>query len=139
MAVSGCREVGELFFDYLEDNLDNRIKAKVETHLASCAECRAELERCRLTLALLADAKAEPPGDFTASVMARIAVGGTGVSHRVRPHRMRPHRMRRCLKPAKRPFRFRYGTVAAAVLLVTAVAVAWRVLPALMPAGYVEV
>jgi|GEM_PF-1184499 hypothetical protein len=128
MSLSGCREIEEVLFDYLEENLDNRIKAAVEEHLASCEACRTELERCRSTLAMLASAKVMPPRDFTASVLAKIEAeqdAGT------RSETDKSAKTAKILTP-KRPFRFRYGTVAAALFLVVALAAGWRVLPALM-------
>ncbi len=127
MAVSGCRKIGELLFDYIEGNLDNRIKASVEEHLAQCEACRAEAERCRATLDCLAHAKAEPPSELVSSVMAKIAAERVDTDGRSGKQSYR--------RSVAGGFRFRYGTVAAALVVATALLVGWRVIPAFLNAG----
>jgi hypothetical protein len=124
MSVSGCRDVRDKLFDYLDGNLNNRIATSVEAHLATCDACRRELERCRATLALLSQAKVEPPEDFKDKVMARIAAEGTGPdSDTAKQARvLTPHRI----------FARRFGTFAAAAVLIAVMAVGWRVLPAFL-------
>ena len=48
-----CREAVELITDYLEDALDRRNRARLETHLAACPNCTEYLAQIRRTLDLL--------------------------------------------------------------------------------------
>ncbi len=58
---------------YAVDALDDRERAEFETHLAVCAECRAEVASFRETAALLAEAEAvTPPASLRQSVLAGI-------------------------------------------------------------------
>lgn len=124
MSVSGCRDVRDIFFDYLDGNLENKIATSVEAHLASCDACRRELERYRAALALLSQAKVEPPADFTAKVMERIAAERTGSDSDTAKQAK--------VLTSRRIFTRRFGTFAAAAVLVAVMAIGWRVLPAFM-------
>ncbi len=65
----------ELLFDYAAGSLAEAPALAVATHLAFCAECRAEVERCEaLGGALLeqAGAAAGPEGEALERLMARI-------------------------------------------------------------------
>jgi anti-sigma-K factor RskA len=58
---------------YAVDALDDRERDEFATHLAECAECRAEVASFRETAALLADAEAvTPPASLRESVLAGI-------------------------------------------------------------------
>jgi anti-sigma factor RsiW len=59
---------------HLEGLLAPSAAAEAEAHLGNCADCRALLDSYRaLSEALSGLAPAEPPADFTAGVMGRIA------------------------------------------------------------------
>lgn len=124
MSKTGCRDVRDVLFDYLDGTLDNRIASSVEAHLATCQTCRTELEQCRASLALLASAKVEPPADFTARVMARIAAESSEAGKETESSS-------KVLRP-RRILTRRIGTYVAAAALVAVMAVGWRVLPAFM-------
>jgi anti-sigma factor RsiW len=46
-----CREAVELVTDYLEGALSPRDRARLETHLAGCANCSEYLAQIRATIA----------------------------------------------------------------------------------------
>jgi anti-sigma factor RsiW len=48
-----CRDAREWLSDLLDDALEPDRRVEVEAHLASCAECRVELDRLRATVAAL--------------------------------------------------------------------------------------
>lgn len=123
MSNTGCRYVRDKLFDYLEGNLDNEIASCVKAHLDTCQVCRKELERCRASLAMLASAKVEPPADFTARVMERIAESGDSSKAKDKKAKV--------LFPRKALPQY-FGTLVAAAALVLAVAAGWRILPAFM-------
>jgi len=54
-----CREVVELLTEYLEDALLARERARVEEHLANCADCVAYLEQMRATIGVLGGLREE--------------------------------------------------------------------------------
>jgi anti-sigma-K factor RskA len=59
---------------YAVDALDDDERTEFETHLAECAECRAEVASFRETTALFADTEAEtPPASLRESVLAGIS------------------------------------------------------------------
>jgi anti-sigma factor RsiW len=47
-----CRELVELVTDYLEGGLSRRDRARFETHIAGCVNCRRYLEQFRETIRL---------------------------------------------------------------------------------------
>jgi hypothetical protein len=47
-----CRELVELVTDYLEDNLSRRDRARFESHIDGCVNCRRYLEQFRETIRL---------------------------------------------------------------------------------------
>ncbi len=54
-----------LLSEHVDGRLDPRAEAKLQAHLSSCAECRAELEELQATVALLRSApQTEPPRSF---------------------------------------------------------------------------
>jgi hypothetical protein len=66
----------ELLSDFLERDLGEAERPKLEAHVAGCAACGADLEGLRDTVALLRDLPApEPPPFLATRVMARIAAG----------------------------------------------------------------
>ena len=48
-----CRAAVELMTDYLEAALDDRLRRRFESHLASCPACTAYLDQMRTTIAVL--------------------------------------------------------------------------------------
>jgi len=65
--------VQDLLSSYLDGDLSPQQRDEVEEHLASCAECREELEMLRLTLDALHDLPDLPaPAGFTDAVLSRI-------------------------------------------------------------------
>lgn len=68
-----CSEVQERLSGYLEQSIDEGTAASVESHLSSCAGCRAEARHLADSIQLVsALPSVEPPGNFAQSVMARI-------------------------------------------------------------------
>ena len=66
-----CHDVRELFSALIDDALDAGERGALETHLATCAECRRELQRFRSTVALLhAVEPARAPVGFVDRVLA---------------------------------------------------------------------
>jgi hypothetical protein len=66
-----CHDVRELFSALIDEALDADERRTVEAHLATCAECRRELERFRATVALLhAVEPARAPAGFVDGVLA---------------------------------------------------------------------
>ena len=65
-----------LLYDYLEGALDAATRAKVETHLACCLDCRAAVEERRLIhLASFGFPDLDVPADFARRVMAQLDAG----------------------------------------------------------------
>jgi anti-sigma factor RsiW len=48
-----CIELVELVTDYLEGNLDEEDRARVERHLAGCDACTAYIDQMRVTIAVV--------------------------------------------------------------------------------------
>jgi anti-sigma factor RsiW len=48
-----CRAAVDLMTDYLETALDDRLRRRFESHLASCRACTAYLDQMRTTIAVL--------------------------------------------------------------------------------------
>lgn len=72
MAIT-CAEARELFTPLVDDALEPAERARVEGHLAACAECRGELERFRRTVSLL---HAALPERAPAGFVDRVLVAG---------------------------------------------------------------
>jgi anti-sigma factor RsiW len=69
-----------LLSEYLDGSLMGRPKARLERHLAECAECRGELAELRGTVLLVRQLATpeEEPSDFLATrILARIEAGET--------------------------------------------------------------
>ena len=45
-----CRDVGELTFDYVEQNLTNDIRLAIQYHYMTCSDCCARLEEYRSSI-----------------------------------------------------------------------------------------
>jgi anti-sigma factor RsiW len=54
-----CKEVVELVTDYLEDTMAPRERARFESHIADCPNCRRYLAQMRITLDVLGRIEAE--------------------------------------------------------------------------------
>ena len=54
-----CQEVVELVTDYLEGTMPPRDRARFESHIADCPNCRRYLAQMRTTLDLLGRIEAE--------------------------------------------------------------------------------
>lgn len=68
-----CQDAREWFSDLLDDALAPDRRAEVEAHLASCAECRVELDRLRATIAELRGLDpARAPAGFVDRVVQRV-------------------------------------------------------------------
>jgi len=70
-----CLRYGRLLVPYIECDLDERVRAKVERHVSRCARCAAELEVIRSVSGAIKSAEApamEPAPDLWAKVSARI-------------------------------------------------------------------
>jgi len=51
MSESTCNEIAELLVDYADGELSPADASRVEAHLATCGDCRGELDRLRRSLA----------------------------------------------------------------------------------------
>jgi anti-sigma factor RsiW len=99
-----CHDAREQLSALLDDALTAPERSAVDSHLATCAECRRELERLRGTVALLGRlGPAHAPAGFVDRVMAEAG---------------RPSRLRRLLDALFRPLRAKLPLEAAAVVLV---------------------
>jgi anti-sigma factor RsiW len=80
-----CAEVRELAAELVLGALDGERRGAVVAHLASCADCRAEVEALtRVTDALwLAVPEAEPPAGFETRVLRRTRWSSVGSSRRL--------------------------------------------------------
>lgn len=68
-----CRDAREWLSDLLDDALEPDRRVEVQAHLASCAECRVELDRLRATVAALRGLDpARAPAGFVDRVVQRM-------------------------------------------------------------------
>ncbi len=100
-----CHDAREQLSPLLDDALSAAEREALETHLATCAECRLELERLRGTVALLGRL---PPVHAPAGFVDRVMAEAT-----------RPPWPRRLLDILFQPLRVKLPLEAAAVLLVS--------------------
>jgi hypothetical protein len=99
-----CQDARELLSALLDDALSPAERHALDAHLATCAECRRELDRLRGTVALLGRVPpVHAPAGFVDRVMAEA---------------YRPSWARRVLDALFRPLRVKLPLEAAAVLLV---------------------
>jgi hypothetical protein len=66
---SGCAATRELLPDRAADRLDGPTRARVDQHVATCVECRSELELVDLLLAT----RIVPPAGLDQAVMGALA------------------------------------------------------------------
>jgi len=124
---SKCRAIRPLIAEVVDADADQRVVRLVELHALECDACRAELDRMRCALGMLADLEpVEPSADFEDRVMARVR------AHQLGAWSWSDMTDRIIEALALRPFRTAALTGALAVLA----AVALRVSPAgLLPAS----
>lgn len=68
-----CAVVQERLCEFIDKRLDVETSANVESHLASCANCRSDAEDLTSTVRLLAgEPEFEPPMAFSTRVMAHV-------------------------------------------------------------------
>ena len=68
----------ERFSAYLEDDLPPADRGAVEAHLASCIQCRTNLERFRATIGNLARLKKKAPASFLPDIQGQIHARSRG-------------------------------------------------------------
>jgi anti-sigma factor RsiW len=68
----------ERFSDYLEGELPPEDRSSVEAHLATCIQCRTNLEQFRRTIGSLAKLKEKAPGSFLPDIQAQIHTRSRG-------------------------------------------------------------
>ena len=67
-----CRDARDWLSELLDDALEPDRRAEVEAHLASCTECRVELDRLRATIAAIRGLEtARAPAGFVDRVVQR--------------------------------------------------------------------
>src|SRR5215469_13650689 len=91
--MSGHEQFGEDLVLYALNALEGEDRAKVEQHLASCSECRLELEHLRGDGALLALSTSgpKPPARARARLLETIATESKTATSRVRDAREMGH------------------------------------------------
>jgi anti-sigma factor RsiW len=70
--------VSDQFSAYVENDLPPADKAQVDQHLATCIQCRTDLERFRATIGGLSKLKHKAPGDFLPAIQQQIHVRSRG-------------------------------------------------------------
>lgn len=83
--------LGDTLTALVDGELDHAARERALTHLAGCADCRAEVDAQRQLKARLAALKPElaPPGELTERLLA-LAVPGVDVRAPARPFTARP-------------------------------------------------
>jgi len=122
------RRVWELLPWYVNGTLDGRELEQVETHLAGCPGCQAELRACRRTEEMLSGAGESAPSPHPAQLRRLL--------DRVEEEeRGRPGKLASLLQATPRPLRWTLAAQAAAILLLVG-ALWWNARPAATaPAG----
>jgi len=69
-----CHRAASLLSAYLDQEVDPRLQAELESHLAGCRACRAELAKLKAQWAALAEADQAPalPADLWPRVLADL-------------------------------------------------------------------
>ena len=68
-----CLEVWREISNYIDNEVDPELSARIEYHVKNCQHCSAILDGASNTVRLLADDKAfELPGGFSARLQQRI-------------------------------------------------------------------
>ena len=76
-----CKRVSGLISDYVDGNLAGPVRAELESHLESCAQCSSELNATRKMLASLAGLGGlQSPIDCWSGVQGRVAAIDAGRS-----------------------------------------------------------
>ena len=84
-----CHEFADFLSDYVEDELEHRVRERFESHLEECPDCVAYLETFRETLRLGRESFAgqeAPPADVPPRLVTAI------LAARRRPGRTEPPR-----------------------------------------------
>jgi hypothetical protein len=69
-----CRKVRDLLSEYVDNRLRPGMRAEIDRHLASCADCSAELAFLQKTVSMVQDLpEAELPEDFRSQLHLRLA------------------------------------------------------------------
>jgi hypothetical protein len=58
-----CTEIVEVVTDYLEDQVDDALRAEIEAHLALCVGCHTYLDQMRETIRLMGRVPVESLSD----------------------------------------------------------------------------
>jgi anti-sigma factor RsiW len=117
-----CENVKKKLADYAVGGLDEQARTQIETHLASCADCRRELALLEATGAMLEPVEmVEPPAGMWDRLQERLGP---------RPVRVKPRARawRRYLKPVLA------GVAIAAILIAVVVGMPLVFQPAYTPA-----
>ncbi len=73
MEVS-CHEIWREISNYLDSDLDPRLRERMERHFAHCAHCAALVDSTHNVLVLIGDERAfVVPGDFSRRLYAKLA------------------------------------------------------------------
>ncbi|MCP4540253.1 MAG: hypothetical protein GY832_24200 [Chloroflexi bacterium] len=72
-----CTEYLNLINSYLDDELEEPLRSKVESHLASCPSCSDQVADCQTSLCRLRETFPEqtPPAELWEKVQARLVTG----------------------------------------------------------------
>ena len=100
MEGSSCDKIQDMLFDYLDNELSEADRNTVEDHTEKCEKCRKELETRRKLLQLISDSAYYPKSELAAAFSGNQAL----------------------LKKPKKYNSSRYGTVAAAAVLMATIA-----------------
>ncbi|MFO7573270.1 MAG: zf-HC2 domain-containing protein [Gaiellaceae bacterium] len=68
-----CEETRALMSDYVDGDLDDELRRRVERHVRFCPRCHAVLGNLRETLARLRGLGDDRPGDEEEAVAARVS------------------------------------------------------------------
>ena len=102
-----CKDFQRYMSSYIESSAPERKRRELESHLATCRNCREAVEETRRMVSFLGEGeRAEAPDEFESIVMNRVRAleTGPGLHHRVTPGR------------------FSYGFAAAAALVIACLA-----------------
>lgn len=68
-----CMEFVELVTEYLDESVDDALRARIEDHLRLCEGCRSYLDEMRATVATIARIRRQPePSEPSAPVQAAL-------------------------------------------------------------------
>jgi len=71
--ILNCKEVWRAISDYIDDDLDARLKEELEAHLATCRHCAALVDSLHNVLVLVADERTFTlPAGFSQRLQDRL-------------------------------------------------------------------